>query len=131
MSLDVKIGQMIMVGFRGLDVNEKSPVMRDIVERHIGGVILYDYDVPTNNPARNIESAGQLKALTAKLQAASEIPLFIAIDQEGGEVCRLKEDFGFAPTVSARELGRINSPVRTHSEAARIAQTLARVGLRE
>ncbi|MHC4388355.1 MAG: hypothetical protein ACYSX1_07085, partial [Planctomycetota bacterium] len=53
MSLDVKIGQMIMVGFRGLDVNEKSPVMRDIVERHIGGVILYDYDVPTNNPARN------------------------------------------------------------------------------
>jgi beta-N-acetylhexosaminidase len=52
-----------------------------------------------------------------------------AIDQEGGEVCRLKEDFGFAPTVSARELGRINSPVRTHSEAARIAQTLARVGI--
>jgi beta-N-acetylhexosaminidase len=142
MSLDVKIGQMIMVGFRGLDVNEKSPVMRDIVERHIGGVILYDYDVPTNNPVllydydvptnspvRNIESAGQLETLTAKLQAASEIPLLIAIDQEGGEVCRLKEDFGFAPTVSARELGRINSPVRTHSEAARIAQTLARVGI--
>jgi beta-N-acetylhexosaminidase len=128
-SLDVKIGQMIMVGFRGLDVNDDSPVIRDIVERHIGGVILYDYDVPTNTPIRNIKSPTQLRQLTAKLQAASDIPLFIAIDQEGGKVARLKESAGFVPTLSARYLGSVNDLPLTRRQAARVAQTLAELGI--
>ncbi|MHC4337718.1 MAG: glycoside hydrolase family 3 protein [Planctomycetota bacterium] len=128
-SLDVKIGQMIMVGFRGLDVGDDSPVIRDIVERHIGGVILYDYDVPANTPIRNIKSPAQLKQLTAKLQAASDIPLFIAIDQEGGKVSRLKESAGFVPTLSARYLGSVNDLPLTCRQAARVAQTLAELGI--
>jgi len=128
-SLDVKIGQMIMVGFRGLDVKDSSPVIRDIVERHIGGVILYDYDVPTNTPIRNIESPEQLKQLTAKLQAASDIPLLIAIDQEGGKVSRLKQSAGFAPTVSAQNLGSMNDLSLTYKHAAQIAKTLAELGI--
>jgi len=128
-SLDVKIGQMIMVGFRGLDVNDNSPIVRDIFDRHIGGVILFDYDVPANIPIRNIESPAQLKRLTAKLQAASPIPLLIAIDQEGGKVCRLKQSAGFPPTLSAQYLGSINdlSPTRRH--AARTAKILAHLGI--
>ena len=128
-SLDVKIGQMIMVGFRGLDVKDSSPIIRDIVERHIGGVVLYDYDVPTDSPIRNIKSPAQLKRLTAKLQAASDIPLFIAIDQEGGKVSRLKESAGFAPTLSARYLGSVNDLALTRRQAARVAQTLAELGI--
>jgi len=89
-NLNIKIGQMIMVGFRGLDVNDNSPIVRDIFDRHIGGVVLYDYDVPADTPLRNIESPAQLKQLTAKLQAASPIPLLVAIDQEGGSVSQIK-----------------------------------------
>jgi len=103
--LDVKIGQMIMVGFRGLAVSDDHPVVRDIRERHIGGVILFDYDVPTRTYGRNISSAKQLKALTFSLQRQATIPLYIAVDQEGGRIGRLKEKNGFPATVSQKRLG--------------------------
>jgi len=35
------------------------------------------------------------------LRAYSTLPLLIAIEQEGGRVCRLKERYGFPPTVSS------------------------------
>jgi len=128
-SLDVKIGWMIMVGFRGLDVNDNSPIVRDIIDRHIGGVILYDYDVPTDSPIRNIESPAQLKKLTGKLQSASEIPLFIAIDQEGGNVCRLKQRVGFPAMPSAQYLGSTNELSLTRKHADQTAKTLAQLGI--
>lgn len=118
-----------MVGFRGLDVNDNSPIVRDIVDRHIGGVVLYDYDVPANTPKRNIESPAQLKRLTAKLQSASEIPLFIAIDQEGGNVCRLKQRVGFPAMRSAQYLGSINDLSLTRKHGDQTAKTLAQLGI--
>ncbi len=127
--LNVKIGQMIMVGFRGLTVNDKSPVIADIKKRKIGGVILFDYDVPSQSPVRNIESPDQVRSLVSALQEASYIPLFIAIDQEGGKVNRLKERFGFPPTVSEGYLGRIDDPEVTKKYAERTAETLAALGI--
>jgi beta-N-acetylhexosaminidase len=63
------------------------------------------------------------------LQSASTIPLFIAIDQEGGRVCRLKERFGFPPTVSQHYLGKINDPDVTKKYAEEAAETIARLGI--
>ena len=128
-SLNIKIGQMIIVGFRGLTVDNQSPIIQDIRKRHIGGVILFDYDVPLKSPTRNIESPKQLKALTLALQKASSIPLFIAIDQEGGKVNRLKEKFGFPPSVSTQYLGSIDNINITRKYAGKIAKTLAGVGI--
>jgi beta-N-acetylhexosaminidase len=128
-SLDVKIGQMILVGFRGLSVNEKSPIMRDIRRRHIGGVVLFDYDVPLKQPGRNIASPQQLKTLTASLQKDSSIPLFIAIDQEGGKINRLKEKFGFPPSVSEQYLGLLNNVDVTKHYAAQMARALLSNGI--
>ncbi|HNT56751.1 MAG TPA: glycoside hydrolase family 3 N-terminal domain-containing protein [Syntrophales bacterium] len=129
LSLDVKIGQMLMVGFRGLAVDENHPIARDIRERHLGGVVLFDYDVPDRSPVRNIASPGQLRALTASLQSLSDIPLFVAVDGEGGQVWRLKERFGFPPTFSARCLGRMNNLSKTYGYAAAMAKTLAETGI--
>jgi len=128
-SLDVKIGQMIMVGFRGLAVYGESPIIEDIMKRHIGGVILFDYDVPSKSPIRNIRSPEQVKDLIAKLQQAAAIPLLVAIDQEGGRVSRLKEEFGFPPTVSEQYLGTINNPEITKKYAKTAAETLAHLGI--
>lgn len=128
-SLDVKIGQMLMVGFRGLEINEEHFVARDILERHLGGVVLFDYDVPTESPVRNVASPAQVEALVASLQSASPIPLLIAIDQEGGIVARLKQEHGFPPTVSHQRLGEIDDPSVTRDEAKRIAKTLAELGI--
>jgi len=54
--LEEKIGQMLMVGFRGLAVDENHVILRDIRRHHLGGVILFDYDVLQQRSVRNIAS---------------------------------------------------------------------------
>jgi len=126
--IDKKIGQMIMVGFDGFEAADTSHIMRDIQSHHIGGVILFDYDVSTDTPNRNIDSSEQVKTLNRDLQHLSEIPLFTAIDQEGGRVARLKPERGFPETVSARYLGELNHADSTAYHAARQANLLAELG---
>ena len=89
-----------MVGFRGLKVSDDHPIVQDIRDSYLGGVVLFDYDLPTKTPVRNVESPAQVKALVEALQAVSSTPLLVAIDREGGKIGRLKEKFGFPPTVS-------------------------------
>ena len=81
--LDVKIGQLLMVGFRGLVVDDDHPIMHDMRDRYLGGVVLFDYDVPTKSRVRNIESPEQVQTLVEALQRGATIPLLVAIDQEG------------------------------------------------
>ena len=128
-SLETKIGQMLMVGFRGLEVGADHPIVQDVQQRHLGGVVLFDYDVPTQTPLRNIESPAQVNTLIAALQSFAQIPLLVAIDQEGGQIRRLKEKFGFPPTVSAQYLGTMNDVALTHEHATAMAKTLAQLGI--
>ncbi|MFC2085897.1 glycoside hydrolase family 3 protein [Bacteroidota bacterium] len=128
-SLRIMIGQMLLVGFRGKSVDEQHSIFRDISERGIGGVILFDYDVPSKKSDRNIESPEQVRSLTSKLQEWSGIPLLIAIDQEGGRVNRLKERYGFPRSVSAGYLGTIDNPDSTRFYADRTASVLSEIGV--
>jgi beta-N-acetylhexosaminidase len=128
-NLDVKIGQMVMVGFRGLEVDNEHFIVRDIRDRHVGGVVLFDYDVPTRQPIRNIESPSQVKALIASLKSVSATPLLVTIDQEGGIIARLKERHGFPPTVSHQHLGKLDDLQTTYKQTALIAKTLADLGI--
>jgi len=128
-SLDIKIGQMLLVGFRGLSVNSQSTVVKDIQQRHIGGVVLFDYDVPSKSPVRNIKSPQQVKKLVSDLKSYTDIPLFVSIDQEGGQVARLKPKFGFDPTVSEQYLGKLNDLDSTRYYARKTAQTLDELGI--
>jgi beta-N-acetylhexosaminidase len=128
-SLDEKIGQMIMVGFRGLELCSDNPIVQDIRDRHIGGVILFDYDVPTKSPVRNICSPDQLKALTTALQQMAATPLLIAVDQEGGQIARLKERNGFPPSFSQQYLGTLDDLEVTRKNAETMAQALKEAGI--
>ncbi|HMX42031.1 MAG TPA: glycoside hydrolase family 3 N-terminal domain-containing protein, partial [Saprospiraceae bacterium] len=94
-----------------------------------GGVVLFDYDVEWRKYKRNVRSPQQLRSLTAQLQAASRTPLFIAIDQEGGLVNRLKPEYGFPPTLTADTLGKIDRLDTTAARAAAIAHTLRDMGI--
>ena len=71
-----------MIGFRGMSVESAPEIAADITQRRIGGVVLFDYDVPDRSPSRNITSPEQLSRLTLALQKLSKIPLFIAIDAD-------------------------------------------------
>jgi beta-N-acetylhexosaminidase len=128
-NLEVKIGQMLMVGFRGLAVDDDHPIVQDIQDRFLGGVVLFDYDVPSRTPVRNIESPAQVMELVAALQTISPLPMLVAIDQEGGQISRLKEEFGFPATVSAQYLGTRNDLALTHEHATAMAVTLAQLGI--
>ena len=123
-SLSIKIGQMLMIGFRGLSAAESPGIIEDIRRRSIGGVVLFDYDVPLKSPVRNISSPRQLSKLTGDLQEKTQIPLFIAIDQEGGRVNRLKASKGFPPSVSAAHLGMLDNADSTAAAASLTARTL-------
>lgn len=127
--LDLWIGQMLMVGFRGTELPPDHPFLADVRDLKVGGVILFDYDVALKSPVRNIQSKEQVRRLTSALQSAAARPLFIAVDQEGGRVARLKPQHGFPPLPSQAELGRLNREEATRTHARRTAKSLAEVGI--
>jgi beta-N-acetylhexosaminidase len=133
-TLQEKIGQLLLVGFRGATPAECDLIVRDIRAHHVGGVILFDQDmaggtIDSGPRRRNIVSPPQVKTLLAHLQAQAALPLLTAIDQEGGRVNRLKPDYGFPATVSAEELGGLDRPEETQRHAEAIARTLATAGI--
>jgi len=132
--LRTKIGQMLLVGFRGTTAATSAALLADIRERALGGVVLFSIDQPTGSPIRNIESPEQLAALTAALQAEAlaaqpGLPLTISVDEEGGEVARLGPSHGFPATESAAALGARNDPAYTEDAGAAIAATLVAAGI--
>ena len=85
MTIEEKIGQLFIVGAGGREVGQVPKA--HISKRFVGGFILYE---------KNIRIPEQVAALTTELQLLAQqtprgIPLFIAIDQEGGKVSRLKK----------------------------------------
>lgn len=129
LGLDHKIGQMLMIGFRGMEVDSNHFIHRDIRRHHLGGVILFDYDVVKQQAVRNIASPEQVKALVSVLQGASRVPLLVAVDQEGGKVARLKVGYGFPETVSHGSLGRLDDLETTARHSALLAENLATLGI--
>lgn len=128
-SLDERLGRMLMVGFRGTKVADDHFILRDLRQHHLGGVILFDYDLASRAYGRNIAAPEQLRALTDRLRREARRPLLIAIDQEGGRVNRLSPRYGFPATLSHEELGRIDDPAETTRRAAAQARTLREAGI--
>ena len=125
--LKKQIGQMIIVGFRGTEIDETSFITNAIKDLNLGGVILFDIDVPTKSFPRNIINAEQVKKLTANLKKYSSTPLMIAIDAEGGAVNRLKTKYGFLNIPSHQELGAKNNLSETRNISLSLARQLRSV----
>lgn len=125
--LDAMIGQMLMAGFRGFTVDDNSPIVRDIRERNLGGVVLFDYDVALGSPDRNIESPAQVARLTAALAGFATTPLLVAVDQEGGRVQRLKPARGFTGSPPAKALGAMDDAA-IEAAGAGVGATLRQAG---
>ncbi len=130
-TLDEKIGQMLMIGFRGTDLTGNNHIVNDIKNLHIGGVVLYDFDLFSNGKiARNIASPTQVQLLCKELQTLHTTKLLISIDQEGGRVNRLKTTYGFPKVgVSAQYLGTLNNLDSTRYYANLTANLLKDLGI--
>jgi beta-N-acetylhexosaminidase len=127
-SLHERIGQMLLVGFRGLTPQAAARTLRQINEGSIGSVLLFDVDAETGGP-RNVESREQLTELVAAIKEAGRIPPLVTVDAEGGFFHRLKTRHGFPPTPPAMDVGERNDPAFTRAQATVIAEMLCEVGI--
>lgn len=118
MSQTEKLGQMVMIGIQGTKVDDDSLYMLN--QYHMGGVILFD---------RNMESPEQVKQLTSDLQAQSneKVPLFIGIDEEGGDVVRMAEKL--TPPPSQKEIGATGDIEQARTWAIKTAKSLKDMGI--
>jgi beta-N-acetylhexosaminidase len=86
-SLQDDVGSVLVVSWRGTNV---PPAVRTMLEDgHVGGVLLF---------ASNFNGPAGLRALTDTLRALAaaaclDHPILVMLDQEGGQVVRVKADF--------------------------------------
>lgn len=119
MTLDQKLGQLLMVGLPGKSLDAKS--LELIRELKITNFILF---------SRNIETPKQTLELTQKLSAealatAGLLPL-IAVDQEGGSVVRVPTSPKVPSALSVSVAGSLETAYAIGRETALV---LARLGI--
>ncbi len=111
------IGQLVIAGFAGHSVpGELRSLAREF---DLGGVILF---------ARNVAEPPQVAGLAREASAlASDLPLWIGVDQEGGRVARLRAPFTEWPPMIT--LGRSGSEALADRFARALAAELRAVGV--
>jgi beta-N-acetylhexosaminidase len=120
MSVEEMVGQMFVISVGGTEPDYYIEKM--VRERNIGGVILFAY---------NMKSEAQTHSLVCGLQDLSmqtkpEMPLFVAVDQEGGEIASAP---WVAPEPAAAAVGRSKDPDEARRIAARMGRQLLRAGI--
>lgn len=123
-SLRIKISQMLIFGIRDIQKPlEADSMLEAYSNTHLGGVILFEKNIAKKR------SENQLKDLISEIQRVSKIPSFIAIDEEGGKVNRLKPVYGFHQTRSAKYLGDINNLDSTYYYSKLTSDLLKKLGI--
>jgi beta-N-acetylhexosaminidase len=118
MTLDEKIGQMMMFETYAQSWNGTMAAM--VSQMHAGAIIIYK---------KNMVSPSQLTTFISTSQAHTTIPMFVTMDEEGGNVDRLG-DMGFStPLPSASYLGSTGNPQLAAQAGARAAAELAKFGI--
>jgi len=123
-SLDLKIGQMVMMGINErTKVEAGDPLLEEIQSGKLGGILLFEKNIAS------ADSKNKLKALIDSLQKKAAVTLFVTIDEEGGKVHRLKEKYGFVGMPSAAYLGKLDNADSTLFYNRRLAAQLAEIGI--
>lgn len=131
-SLVDRLGDLLLVGFGGTEVQGNDELRHLLCDLKVGGVILFERDTATELP-RNVASLEQVTRLSRDLQTLARRcagrPLLIAVDAEGGTVMRLSPRAGFSPTLGHGELGELDDLALTELEARRIGSMLREAGI--
>lgn len=137
MTLREKLGQMFFVVPEAFDLTltqteidkvktKSSSVLLDEMKINLqkypaGGICFF---------AKNIDTPEQVKKYISDLQEASSIPLFIAVDEEGGRVARIARNKNFNVTTisSALKIGSTNNPCNAYDMGLTIGTYLQELG---
>ncbi|WP_232726041.1 beta-N-acetylhexosaminidase [Bacillus sp. FJAT-42315] len=98
MTLEEKVGQVLMIGFHGTKVSSEVEAM--ILNKHIGGIIYFDRNMTA--PKQVAELSNSLQSLVA--DSTFQLPLMTAVDQEGGDIVRMRKEV--SPLPSQQKLGQ-------------------------
>ena len=119
MTPEQKVGQLMMIGIKGTDIDEEASYI--LTQYHVGNVILFD---------RNMQSPQQVKQLNEKLTKIvtkqSGMEPFLAVDQEGGYVLRMRNAFPRVP--SEQEIGESGDTEKARYWANVTGQELRKLG---
>jgi beta-N-acetylhexosaminidase len=119
MTLEEKIGQLVIVGADGYNIDANSKQM--IEKYHVGGFILFK---------RNIQDSKQMLDLLNSMKGTNrinKIPLFLSIDEEGGRVSRLPDEFVKFP--ANKEIGKLNNSDLSRQVGSIIGEELTQFGM--
>ncbi len=120
MNLRELVGQMFVVSVGGTEPDYYIEKM--VRERNIGGVILFNYNMKGERQTRSLVC--QLQDLSMQTEPA--VPLFVAVDQEGGDIASAP---WVAPEPPAAEVGRGKDPDEARRIALRMGRQLLRAGI--
>lgn len=123
LSVEEKVGQLLIAHFNGEIANQDAKSL--VQDVHVGGIIYYNW-------ANTLSSPQQVRNLSIELQQLAKanshpIPLFIAVDQEGGVVARLTQGFTVFPGNKA--LAMTNDSQLAEKSAFAIGNELKAVGV--
>ncbi|WP_372663174.1 beta-N-acetylhexosaminidase [Cohnella sp.] len=118
MTLEQKIGQMILAGIDGTSIDQATRTI--IAKQHIGGIILYKDNF--SDLSGSVKLVNELK----KANKGNPAPLFISVDQEGGKVSRLPKDFVAIPDNA--KVGRTDDADLAKEMGALLAQEVRIMG---
>lgn len=118
MTLDEKIGQLVISGVEGYTLGDNT---RELIESYkVGGFIIL---------GENVKDTQQLLGLINDIKAANSknsIPLFISVDEEGGRVSRLPQEFKKLP--ASGKVGKINNSQFSYNLGSIISDELKAFG---
>lgn len=123
MSLDQKLGQLIVVEYLGTNYQD-SGLQYMVTQQHIGGILYQEVNHNFDPPDNTIDS---LAAFSSQIQDDATIPMLIGTDQEGGQVNRLQNFHG--PLPSAADMVATGDPQYAFSQGAQTANWMAQLGM--
>ncbi len=123
MSLDQKLGQLIVVEYSGNNYQD-SGLQYMVTQQHIGGILYQEVNHNFDPPDNTIDG---LAAFSSQIQDDATIPMLIGTDQEGGQVNRLQNFHG--PLPSAAAMVATGDPQYAFSQGAQTANWMAQLGM--
>jgi len=116
MSLEQQVGQLFLAQ------RPQSDALAAIGEYHLGGFLLFAHDIEGH-------TAQTLSQMLEEYRRASEIPMLIAVDEEGGTVCRVSRNPALRPECFAAprqlfESGGMEAVLNAEEEKALLLSSL-------
>lgn len=125
-----KIGQLVIVPFTGHQVDADADISVLITQYKVGGVVL---QASNGNFTNSADTPRQIVGLTNSLQALAlankNIPLFVAIDQEGDDWPYTRITGGVTPIPSPMSIGATWNAQNARDVGKIVGQELASMGV--